>query len=117
MEVHWTRSQRREFQAHLTKWHKKERTWGVFLLKMKASGKELDPKAFDQQEAKQFLESDRAEWTQWIKNGVVRILSPTEARTVPRNKIFAVPLRMVRTNRSEALDKLLSKSRMVAPDT
>ena len=115
LEVHWTRSQRREFQAHLKKWHKKERTGGVFLLKMRASGKELDPKAFDQQEAKRCPHSvpyggeDGAK-----KQDLCSSRRATELSGLSGSRM-AAPLRMVRTNRSEALDKLLSKSRMVAP--
>ena len=55
----------------------------VFLLRLKASGKELDPKWFDQEEAKKFQDSDIREWEAWIKNGVIRRLTPEEASAVP----------------------------------
>ncbi|CAE8613639.1 unnamed protein product, partial [Polarella glacialis] len=90
-----------------------------FLLKLKASGKELDPRFFDQTEAAAFLESDKQEWSQWIRNNTVRILTPAEASKIPRRLIFAVPLRMVRTNKgktaADAIQQLLAKSRLVAP--
>ena len=72
----------------------------MMLQKLKASGKELDPKAFDQGEADAFAKSDQAEWKQWIDNGVVRRLTPAEAARVPKYEIFRSPLRWVRTNKS-----------------
>lgn len=88
----------------------------VMLQKLKASGKELDPKAFDQGEADAFAKSDQAEWKQWIDNGVVRRLTPAEAARVPKYEIFRSPLRWVRTNKSGNLMlPLIAKSRLVIP--
>ena len=59
---------------------------------MKASGKELDPKYFDLLERIAFNGSDAEEWSQWVKNKVVRPLTPEEERLVPKHKIFSSPL-------------------------
>ena len=67
--------------------------------------KELDPKYFDQ--------TKKVEWRQWIRNAGIRILTPQEAKKIPRIKVFPVPLRIVRTNESTALSEL-AKSRLVA---
>ena len=88
----------------------------AFLLRMKASGKELDPRHFDNEEAKQFEKSDLAEWEAWEKNKVVQRLSPEEARRVPEHRVFRVPARVVRTNKAALGSKLLqAKSRIVLP--
>ena len=70
----------------------------VLMLKLKASGKELDPRWFNFEEAEKFKESDKKEWEAWIKNGVIKRLTKEEAKTVPKEAIFKAPLRMVRTN-------------------
>ena len=84
----------------------KEQVWQVYkqvlLLKLKASGKELDPRWFSEEEAKKFQDSDLREWEAWIKNGVIKRLTPEEAASVPKSAIFRLPLRIVRvgsTNR------------------
>ena len=88
----------------------------AFLLKLKASGKELDPRYFDTAEAKAFDESDAAEWSAWTKNNVVKRLSKEEARKVPAHRVFKVPARVVRTNKAAAGSKqFLPKSRIVLP--
>lgn len=87
----------------------------VLLLKLKASGKELDPKWFNFEEAKKFQESDKKEWEAWIRNGVVRRLTRDEAKVVPSGAIFKAPLRMVRTNKSKDPNTLEPKSRLVVP--
>lgn len=87
----------------------------VLLLKLKASGKELDPKWFNFEEAKKFQESDKKEWEAWIRNGVVRRLTSEEAKVVPSGAIFKAPLRMVRTNKSKDPNTLEPKSRLVVP--
>ncbi|CAE7864387.1 TY1B-PL [Symbiodinium microadriaticum] len=88
----------------------------AFLLKLKASGKELDPRFFDSKEAKAFEEADAAEWAAWTKNNVVRRLSREEAARVPRHRIFRVPARVVRTNKAAVgSQQLIPKSRIVLP--
>ena len=90
----------------------------VYLLRMKASGKELDPRFFDKEEEQAFHKSDVAEWESWIKNKVVEIVPPERAKNIPRNKIFRIPLRWVRVNKGKELGKaakLLAKSRLVVP--
>jgi hypothetical protein len=37
----------------------------AFILKMKANGKELDPKWFDKKEKQAFDEADEKEWKAW----------------------------------------------------
>ena len=88
----------------------------AFLLKLKASGKELDPRYFDSAEAEAFEKADAAEWSAWTKNSVVKRLTKEEARRVPSHRIFKVPARVVRTNKAAAgCKQLLPKSRIVLP--
>ena len=88
----------------------------IMLLKLKQSGKELDPKAFGPEEWKQFQMSDTREWEQWIDNGVMRRVSKKEEKEIPKSKIFRSPLRMVRTNKTGGLLlPLVAKSRLVVP--
>ena len=49
-------------------WKELDHVSEVYMLKMKASGKELDPKYFNEAEEKAFEESDRVEWQQWLDN-------------------------------------------------
>ena len=65
---------------------------------MKQSGKELDPKFFNEGEKAAFDVSDKKEWESWLKNNSVRILTRQEASRVPKSKIFKLPLRFVRTS-------------------
>ena len=77
-------------------------TWkDVYTLQLKAGGKELDPKYFDWKERSAFNKSDAEEWDQWVKNRVIRVLTPHEERQVPKDKIFSSPLRFVRTSKGE----------------
>ena len=78
----------------------------ALILKLKSSGKELDPRLFDKDEAAAFAESDKNEWGSWIKNKVIERISPDVARQVDR---------MVRTNKSKEAMKLIAKSRLVVP--
>ena len=90
----------------------------IFLLRMKASGKELDPKYFDEDEWKKFRMSDEAEWFSWIQNEVVEPVPKEKADKIPRNLVFRIPLRWVRTNKNKELDcaaQILAKSRLVIP--
>ena len=86
----------------------------VMALKLKASGKELNPKAFERAEWEKFKVSDQREWVQWIDNGVMRRVPKEEAATIPKWKVFKSPLRMVRTNKSGGvLLPLIAKSGLV----
>ena len=87
----------------------------VLALKLKASGKELDPRWFNTEEAERFKESDKKKWEAWVKNGVIARLSKEEAATIPREAIFKAPLRIVRTNKSKDPTVLEAKSRIVVP--
>ena len=75
----------------------------VMVLKLKQSGKELDPKAFEGPEWEKFNEADAREWEQWVDNGVMKRIPKEKEHLVPKFKIFRSPLRMVRTNRSGGL--------------
>lgn len=98
---------------------KKEQEWDLYktalLLRLKASGKELDPKWFNEAEAKAFQDSDASEWEAWIRNGVVRRLSPEESKKVPKSAAFRLRLRVVRVNKSKDSEKLQAKWRVVIP--
>ena len=87
----------------------------VLALQLKSSGKELDPRWFNEEEAKHFADSDLKEWEAWVKNGVIERLTPKEAEKIPKSMIFRAPLRMVRVNKSKEEKKLQAKSRLVVP--
>ena len=88
----------------------------VMVLKLKESGKELDPNAFDADEKAAFKKADIKEWSEWIKNQVVRKLSKEEAMKVPRSCVFKAPLRVLRVNkRGGVLLPLIAKSRIIVP--
>ena len=87
----------------------------VLVLQLKSSGKELDPRWFNEEEAQKFAESDLKEWEAWIKNGVIQRLTEKEAKEIPRSAIFKAPLRMVRVNKSKDQKELQPKSRLVVP--
>ena len=55
----------------------------VMILKLKKSGKELDPAYFDKAEKEEFHKADVKEWSEWINNKVVRLVSPEEEAKVP----------------------------------
>ena len=86
--VMWSSRQRKLFEREWLQELKDILLSEVMLLKMKASGKELDPKFFNDEEKEKFRESDAAEWKQWIDNGVIRRLRPGEAQRVPKEAIF-----------------------------
>jgi hypothetical protein len=109
--------EKRAFETHYADWnHRAEKTEAqqiaqeIYLLTMKASGKELNPRAFNSDEQAAFNEADAQEWRQWIKNGVVKILTREEEARVPKSKIFSAPMRFVRTQKGDK-----SKSRIVIP--
>ena len=115
-EVKLPRKERREFEKQWTEEVKDCLVTEVLLLKLKASGRELDPKAFDQKEQEEFRKSDAKEWSQWIENKVVRQVTKEEAEKIPRWQIFRSPLRMIRVNKTGGLLlPLVAKSRLVVP--
>lgn len=110
-EVNWSSKQRKLFEQEWLQETKDVLLSEVMILKMKQSGKELDPRYFDAEEKQKFYDSDAAEWKQWIENGVVKRLSPAEAKRVSKESVFRSPMRMVRTNKQQmALLPLLAKS-------
>ena len=87
----------------------------ALLLKMKANGKELDPRYFDEKEKSAFQKSDQAEWQSWVDNQVLKRLSAKEAAQVPKHMVFKAPLRMVRVNKAKPGEQMKPKSRLVVP--
>ena len=88
----------------------------AFVLKAKANGKELDPRHFSPEEKEAFDLSDEKEWQAWVKNEVVQELSASEAKKIPRERIFAIPARLVRINKAQPGQAgLMAKSRIVLP--
>ena len=88
----------------------------VMVLKLKQSGKELDPRFFSPEEKEKFHQADAREWEQWVDNGVVRRVPKAEEHRAPKHKVFKSPLRMVRVNRTGGtLQPLVAKSRLVVP--
>lgn len=115
-EVMVTWDERRAFEAQYIEDVKDVLVSEIMIQKLKAFGKELDPKAFDADERAKFDVSDAVEWKQWLDNNVVRKLTPAEAAKVPRSQIFRSPLRWVRTNKTgNLLVPLVAKSRLVVP--
>ena len=95
---------------------KQQAFFEAFLLQMKASGKELDPRFFSTEERKAFDVADKKEWESWVKNRVIRRLTPEEARRVVDLKnIFKAPARIVRVNKGAMQGIFQPKSRMVIP--
>ena len=87
----------------------------ALLLKLKASGKELDPRHFDEVEKEAYRKSDIKEWQSWVDNQVLERLSPQEAAKVPKDQIFKAPLRMLRVNKGKSAEDLQAKSRLIIP--
>ena len=115
-EVMFTKEERKIFEEIWVQDTRNYLVAEILLLKMKQSGKELDPRAFEEPEWEKFRVSDTREWEQWIDNAVMRPVPPKEEKTIPRHKIFRSPLRMVRTNKSGGLLlPLIAKSRLVVP--
>ena len=112
--VYLTAKERKHFEELWTEEIRDLLVHEVLLLKLKQTGKELDPKWFSAEEAAAFKESDRKEWQQWQDNQVVRRVSAQEERTIPKHQILRAPLRMVRTNRAASKTlPLVAKSRLV----
>ena len=115
-EVQWSSRQRKAFEREWLAELKDILLSEVMIMKMKKSGKELDPKFFSDEEKKLYEESDRKEWSQWIQNGVVKRLTPEERKRVSPDMVFRTPMRMVRTNKQQkGLLPILAKSRLVLP--
>ena len=115
-EVMLTQEERKIFEEVWVQDTRNRLVAEILLLKLKQSGKELDPKAFNKEEAAKFEISDRKEGEQWIDNAVMRPIPAAEEKDIPRHKIFRSPLRMVRTNKSGGLLlPLIAKSRLVVP--
>ena len=113
-EMNW--DQRRAFEVQWVEDIKDFLVSEIMMQKLKASGKELDPKFFDELERKAFDASDKNEWKQWLQNQVVQRVPPAEAVKIPKWEIFKSPLRWVRTNKSGNLMlPLVAKSRLVIP--
>ena len=87
----------------------------TYLLRMKASGKELDPKFFDAEQQAKYEEADRKEWKQWVTTESAAVVPLQEERKIPRYKIFTAPMRYVRTNKAEDPSEVEAKSRLVDP--
>ena len=87
----------------------------ALLLKLKASGKELDPKHFNEVEKEEFRKSDMKEWQSWVDNEVLERLTAQEAAKVPKEQIFKAPLRMLRVNKGKNAEELQAKSRLIIP--
>eukprot|EP00435_Cladocopium_sp_Y103_P057834 s201_g20.t1 len=105
-----------EFEALWTEEVRDLLTTEALLLKMKQGGKELDPSFFDQKEKAAFDAADVKEWSEWIKNGVIERVSPSEAARIPKASIFRAPLRMLRVNKqANQLLPLVAKSRLIVP--
>ena len=111
-----TADEYQEFTSMYTEEVRDILTAEVLLLKMKQGGKELDPKYFDAKEKEAFEKSDMKEWSEWIKNSVIRRVPKEEAAKIPRSSIFRAPLRMLRVNKeSNKLLPLVAKSRLIVP--
>ncbi|CAE8702081.1 unnamed protein product [Polarella glacialis] len=119
LQVEMNAEERQAFKQTYAQWRQEFETNEVYLLSLKRNGKELDQNQFNETENKAFKESDAKEWEQWVKNNVMKILTPEEAKKVPKEKIFQLPLRMVRTNKAKMTDgvlaDLVAKSRLVVP--
>ena len=90
--------------------------WKTFN-KLARKGKELDPKYFNEHERAKSTSADAKEWQSFIDTGAAQVILPHEAKKVPTGRIFAVPLRYVRTNKDKSGTdgNLEAKSRIVVP--
>ena len=61
--------------------------WKTFK-KNQRKGRELDPRAFNEQERKAFSKSDAKEWASFLATGAVVIIPPKEAAKVDPDRIF-----------------------------
>ena len=104
-EAKWPEAKQRMWEDFVREEARSRRACEIFLLRMKANGKELDPKFFDEKEKASFGESDRAEWQSWIDNKVVELVPPDKARWVRTNKAKEVGM----------MAKIVAKSRIVIP--
>ena len=79
--------------------------------------KELDSKYFNEHRRAKFTSADDKEWQSFIDTGAAQVILPHEAKKVPTDRISAVPLRYVRTNKDQSgIDGTIeAKSRIVVP--
>eukprot|EP00971_Amphidinium_carterae_P336165 6472371-Amphidinium_carterae.1 len=104
-----------ELKETVRAWQEDRREWETYLLQLRKSGKELDPRFFSKQEAERFKAADQKEWREWINHGVCRVLSEQEARGVPKSQMMQVPARIIRVNKGKTPDDLQPKSRLILP--
>ena len=81
-QVPWPEEQMHVWKDFIHQDRLARRACQVFILKMKASGKELDPKHFSPDEKAQFDKSDQAEWLSWTRNKVVEVVPPDRSKRV-----------------------------------
>ncbi len=72
-------------------------TWGseasmkvsdVYALRMKNKMKELDPRAFSDEEKQAFDEAGAAEWKQWLASGSVALVPTIQESSIPKDNNF-----------------------------
>ena len=78
-------------------------------------GKELNARLFDNNEWEAFMKADADNWAKHLKHNAVTVLTPEEARKVPKENILPIVSRFVRTNKSEDPAVLEAASRLVVP--
>ena len=66
-----------------------------------------------QKKKSQFDKSDTKEWQSFLDTGAVVVIPPSDAKDIPKERIFSRPMRYVRTNKSENEEELIAKSRIV----
>ena len=77
-------------------------------------GRELNPKYFDDDEREAFFKSDADQWQKHLDHGAVTVISPEEAKKVPKHMILPIASRFVRTDKGEK-GILKASSRLVVP--
>ena len=78
-------------------------------------GRELDAKHFDAEEKEAFMKADAEQWQKHLDHGAVTIISPEEAKKVPKHLVLPIASRYVRTNKAENGQPLKASSRLVIP--
>ncbi len=56
-----------------------------------------------------------AEWKQWLANSSVAVVPQDQEVSTPKDKIFSVPMRYIRTNKLKEAGNLQAKSRLIIP--
>ena len=77
-------------------------------------GRELNPKYFDDDEREVFFKFDADQWQKHLDHGAVTVISPEEAKKVPKHMILPIASRFVRTDKGEQ-GILKASSRLVVP--